>query len=133
MTNFSIQMEEFAAKAKANIREFHIEFAQDVAEEVVLGTPVDTGFLRGSWWAQIGSPGTGAGIIDKGGSTTMARLNLVAAEFEPGETIYYMNGAAYALFVHDGTSRMGARPWVQNVARRAPVIAEATAQRIANR
>lgn len=130
-TDFSIQMEEFAKKAKANIREFHIEFAQDIAEEVVMTTPVEFGFLRGSWWAQIGAPGVGAGIVDPAGAATVARLNLVAAEFEPGETIYYMNGAAYAMFVHEGTSRMGANPWVQRVARRAPVIAEATARRIA--
>lgn len=133
MTTFTLDMQRFVDKVKGNIEEFLVEFTQDVAEAVVRDTPVDTGFLRGSWWANIGSWAAGPGAPDKGGGTVIARMNLVILDFKPGDVIYLLNGANYAGFVHDGTSRMGARPWVLGVAQRAPFIAEATARRIANR
>lgn len=134
MTTIDIQLEKLIGKAMDKVAEFHVEFAQDIAERVIRTTPYKTGFLRASWWASIGAPANGKGPNDKteNGGPTVARVNLVSVDFGPGETLYYLNGAAYAHFVHNGTSRMAARPWVANVVAAAQTIAAATAARIAS-
>ena len=56
------------AAAKGKTRLAAIEAIQDINEAMVANTPVITGFLRGSWFAQIGSMPTG---IAGSGSWTM--------------------------------------------------------------
>lgn len=128
---FTIHIDAFVKKAKGRAEEFCSEFAQDIAEEVVRGTPYKTGFLRASWHAALGAmPAMTKQSPDPSGVQTVARLGLVSAQFSPGEVIYYSNGAAYARFVHDGTSKMRARPWVSEVVLRSNLIAQKTARRV---
>lgn len=123
---FDVQIAAWVAKAKARSREFCVEFVQDLNEEVVRATPVDTGFLRASWWSSIGTPIANAG----GGS--IAQMNLVAAAIVPGDVYYAMNGAAYASFVEYGTTKMAPRAFVRGTVARAANIADAAAQRVAS-
>lgn len=67
---------------------------QSLAKRVVEDTPVDTGFLRGSWQPSIGAPGS-----DDGAATD---LGLVVAQLKTGDVLYYTNGAAYALRIENG-------------------------------
>lgn len=133
METFSLQIDQFIEKAKGKTAEFVTEFVQDLGEAVVRATPVDTGFLRGSWWASVGSPVVGGGSIDKSGATAIARMNLTAAGLVAGQTYYLMNGAAYARYVEYGTSRMAPRSFVRGTLARASLIAEAAARRVAAR
>lgn len=128
---FSLQIDRFVEKAKGRTKAFVTEFLQDLNEEVVRATPVDTGFLRGSWWASIGAPETSAGGIDRGGDGAVARMNLVAATMPVGQIYFATNGAAYASFVEYGTARMAPRAFVRGTLARAEMIAEAAARRIA--
>jgi hypothetical protein len=131
--SFSLQIDKFVEMAKRNMQEFVTEFLQDLNEEVVRNTPVDTGFLRGSWWSSIGGPNFGAGSIDKAGASAIARMNLVASQIVVGQVYYAMNGANYAAFVEYGTSKMAPRAFVRTTLARAPAIAEAAARRVASR
>jgi len=129
--SFSLQIDKFVEKAKSRMQEFTTEFIQDLNEEIVRSTPVDTGFLRGSWWAQIGSPmGPASGAPDKSGAGSVARMNLVASQIVIGEVYFASNGANYAVFVEYGTSKMAPRGFVRGVLARAPAIAAAAAARV---
>lgn len=128
-SNFNIDA--FVEKAKGRTRAFVVEFVQDLNEEIVRTTPVRTGFLRASWYAALGSSAAAAGGQPAG--DPLSRMNLVAARLGVGDVFTAINGAAYARFVHDGTSTMHPRPWVATVIDRASLIAEAAARRVAER
>jgi len=129
--DFTKTIESFVDKAKGRTKAFAAEFIQDVNEAVVRGTPVDTGFLRGSWFAALNGDPSGDGAADKTGGSAIARLNLVASGITLGDVFVAQNGAAYAGFVHNGTSKMAPRPWVTAVLDRADSIAETAARRVA--
>lgn len=122
---FDVQIARWVEKAKGRVREFCVEFVQDLNEEVVRATPVDTGFLRASWWGSIGAP------VENAGGGSVAQMNLVATTIVPGDVYYVMNGAAYARFVEYGTARMAPRAFVRGTVARADAIAEAAARRVA--
>lgn len=133
----SIDVAAFAEKTKGKLRAFATEFIQDMNEAVVMATPVGkpprgTGFLRGSWFAQLNTlPGAQEGAPDKGGTATVSQMNLVAADLKLGDTIYCTNGASYAVYVEYGTSRMAPRAFVRGTIDRAQAIADAAAMRVA--
>lgn len=142
--DFEVAIGRFVEKANSRIQGFCIEFVQDINEEIIRATPVDTGFLRASWWGAIDSPEIRAavkGAEDKAGSGTVARLNLtVATDPVAGHAYFLMNGAKYAMRVEYGfvgTDKLGRRynqaprAFVRGTLMRADQIAEATAIRIA--
>lgn len=136
---FTLDIARFADKAKGKMREFCIEFIQDLNEEIVMATPAKTGFLRGSWHAAISEPliepypsplpKDGSEVAAVGGAA-IAQMNLVTVDMELGKIFYIMNGANYASFVEYGTARMSPRAFVRGTLVRAPAIAEATAARV---
>ncbi|HEY6965901.1 MAG TPA: hypothetical protein VI229_00405 [Burkholderiales bacterium] len=69
---------------------------QELAETVVNATPVDTGFLRGSWQPSIGEPAAAAGHTDPAGAASMSLVAAEIIKLSPGERFYMMNNAAYA-------------------------------------
>lgn len=86
------------------------------------GTPVDTGFLRSSWRASVGSPDTGEGVaggsIKKGLTPSPAPdlgINVVGAR--SGDVVYFTNSAEYADIVEE---REG---FVQTIVANVPQIA----------
>ena len=127
-----IDFEALALNARVKIETFMHEFGQSLAEQAVTNTPVDTGFLRGSWYARLNDPvgGTSAAQNDKSGAMTIAEINLVVGAMSAGDTVYLVNGAKYARFVEYGTSRMAPRGFVRKTVAQAPRIAEETMMRI---
>lgn len=130
-SQFMADIQRFVKVSKKKTEVFAIEFIQDLNEAVVRATPVDTGFLRGSWYAALGAAPTGAGPPDPGGQGSVARMNLVAANVRLGDVYYAANGAKYAAAVEYGTSRMHPRAYVRATLARADSIAQATALRLA--
>jgi len=61
MLNVKFKIDDAAiAKLKGRVKEFCVEFIQDISEQVVEATPVKTGFLRASWYASLNSESTPA-------------------------------------------------------------------------
>jgi len=117
--------------AQDKLKEFAVEFIQDMNQEVVENTPYKTGNLRGSWYAALNDmPNAANGPPDAGGGA-VARLNLTVADIKLGDVYYAVNGANYAVFVEYGTVHMEGRFFVQNTVGNAPSIAAATLARIA--
>lgn len=96
------------AKAAAAVREAVAESAEDLVGQAMDRTPVDTGTLRASIHvAELTANGSGASAK-------------VATGGEANE---------YAVYVHEGTSRMSARPFLaQALLDNAGVYAEAMAR-----
>lgn len=135
-TEFNVAIDRFVALAKGRTRAFAIEFIQDMNQAIVANPqhPVDTGFLRGSWYAQLNSRPAGTrGVTDKSGAGAIARVNLIAAQLKLGDVYYMVNGANYAVFVEFGTERTAPRAFVRGPLSRANSIAEAAARRVAAR
>lgn len=142
-SEFSVDISKWVDKVGDNIDKFMLEFTQDLAEEVVTGTPVDTGFLRGSWTVNIGSPdiqtkgklkgekGGGAGINGPAASQeSMNRIALNLISVKGGDIVYYTNNVKYGPFVEFGTSRQAAQGFVRNAVAKAETLAANAARRV---
>lgn len=79
------------AKAMSAVEQAVTEAAEDLVDQAQTITPVDTGTLKASLHV-VG--------VERGGTTVTAK---VATGGEANE---------YALFVHEGTTRMSARPFL---------------------
>jgi hypothetical protein len=79
---------------------------------VVQKTPVDTGFLRGSWQPSIGEAMDATPTLDTAGARALGDVGIVIQELKVGDRFFMVNNAAYARFVEYGTSRMGPRYYV---------------------
>lgn len=101
---FRAQLGAWAKQTQANLDALVRQSAQEVASQVVHATPVDTGFLRGSWQPSIGKPASddGAAALDPGGGNTQAKIGITAAGMKAGEHFYMTNNAAYALRLEYG-------------------------------
>lgn len=81
---------------------------QEMASRVVRETPVDIGFLAGSWQPTLGKPAeVDTATPEKGGAIpspadSLARISLVIAGMKLGDRYCQINNAAYALRVEYG-------------------------------
>jgi hypothetical protein len=79
----------------------------DLWNDVVEGTPVDTGFARASWWAQVGMPGANPSPPAKGdGPNSVAPPSFAKALLtSAGKVLSIANSAAYIFRLeYDGHS-----------------------------
>jgi hypothetical protein len=68
--------------------------AQQLSQQVVEDTPVDTGFLRGSWQPSIGEPASGADASTN--AYPASEISLVVAELRAGDKFFLINNCPYA-------------------------------------
>lgn len=100
----------------------------EMAFRVVEKTPVDTGFLRGSWQPSIGVPKlAGDPEPDPGGAKAMGKIAAVIPQIKAGDRFYMMNNANYARAVEYGTSRMAGRHYVGDTVASWPSVVADTA------
>lgn len=123
--------------ARVSTRQVVVETIQDINEEIVVRSPLKTGFLRGSWFAALNTAPIGRGQI---GGASIARLNAAAAALELGDTYFAANTAAYARrleFGFVGEDSLGrhynqaGRFWVRGVMNQASRIAMEAVARVA--
>lgn len=124
-----LAVSKFIKLAKGRSAAFSAIFIQDLNYNIVINTPVKTGFLRASWYASLGSPPAlqSNHTADPTGSTTIARCNLIAATMKLGQVYYMVNGASYAVHVEFGTKFMRGRRMVGSTLDRANKIAKEAA------
>lgn len=109
------QVDAFAKNVPERLDALARQAVQELSSRVVQDTPLDTGFLRGSWQPSIGQGDMShKGEADKSGAAIEAKLASIVPQIKAGQVFWMMNNAAYAGFVHWGTEKMAARPWVQN-------------------
>ena len=123
---FSSDISKWIKKVDKNVDAFMLEFTQKLGEEVIKATPVDTGYLRASWTANIGSPDTSY----KPDSIVNPEIISKLIGVKGGDTIYYNNNAGYGAYVEFGTSRMEPRNFVKNTLLKADSIARRAARKV---
>lgn len=96
---------------------------------VVERTPVQTGFLRGSWKPSVNEPDHSSGSADPSGSHVVAAVLSVSLGMKLGDRFSMLNSAAYAPYVEFGTSRMAGRHFVSDTVASFPdVVARVAAE-----
>lgn len=80
-----------------NMQAFAQACTQDICQAVVEGTPVDTGFLRGSW-----QPAIGYMPVGPTNGQEAATVEAVIRQLKIGQLFTLTNGAAYAMRLEYG-------------------------------
>jgi HK97 gp10 family phage protein len=133
---FCIDISRWTKKVEQNLDRFMLEFSQDLAEEVIVNTPVDTGFLRASWTANIGSPDTKTVGSETGGSESasisqsLSRVSAKLIGVKGGDTVYFTNNAEYGAYVEFGTQFQAGQGFVRNAVNKSATLARNAAKRI---
>jgi len=84
-----------------------------VATEVVLRTPVDTGFARGNWIPGLNSPAIApVTTLDPTAQASPARITALAAFIRIGDTFYITNNAEYIALLDAGYSPQAAANYI---------------------
>lgn len=126
---FRAKIEGWRNATQAQIEGIARQTCMEMAERVVRATPVDTGFLRGSWQPAIGEVKNGKGAPDPAGGQTIAEVMTVGNAVKPGDRFYMTNNASYAGFVENGTAKMAGRFYVQGTVKQWPaVVAQVAAE-----
>lgn len=88
----------------------------DIVADLVVKTPVDTGWARANWLPSIGSPITSpAGSRTGIDSGAQARgVALIATSFKTGQTAFITNNVPYIEQLADGHSPQAEAGWVES-------------------
>jgi hypothetical protein len=127
-TKVTIDLGPIIKKIGNRIDAFILEFVQDINQRVVELTPVDTGFLRSSWYVAINelpqairepppglkrktsrfkSAGSKRGAFEQAFQNALSGqtnnlLNLKLVNANVGDTLYIVNNASYAAAIEFG-------------------------------
>ncbi len=125
--DFTIQLDQWAKRFAGDMDALARQVCQEIANNVVTDTPVDTGFLRSSWQPSIGAPASSNGNNNGNPITTVAA---VAQGVRAGDVFYMINNAEYAPHVEFGTSKMAGRFFLTRNVKRAPSVVAKLAQEL---
>ena len=123
------QLRRIIDRTGVKVEDAILDFSQRIAEEAIKLTPVDTGFLRASWYTSIGTPagnGVPSAKSPKGtppSPVILASMQMTLMNASAGDTVYIMNGAKYAAQVEYGTSGRPGRRFVGRTVAKAGFIA----------
>jgi hypothetical protein len=98
---FIAQLQSFAQRFPEKMDAIARQTCQQVSENVITSTPVDTGFLRSSWQPSIGKPQAGNGGEGMQGQAA-AKISFTVAQMKAGEVYYLTNNAIYAKRIEFG-------------------------------
>lgn len=137
--NFKLQVDQWTAKAREAPMLVVKETIQELNNQIVATSPFKTGYLRGSYFADLNVVPSGTGAV---GRPSTAAVNLIALRLKPGDTYTMGNTAKYARRLEYGFvgtdskgrqyNQMG-RYWVRSVLVRFQAISNAAATKVAER
>jgi hypothetical protein len=112
MSTFSLGLDAFIAKTKANADTVVRQASLSVLSSVVKRSPVDTGRFRGNWQTTVANPATGTLERDDKGvkgsppgpEVYSSALNALAGT-KAGETVWIVNNLPYAQRLENGYSQ----------------------------
>ena len=121
---FSADVSAWVKKAGAQSDAFCRIFCAEMAERVVMRTPVDTGACRAGWQAALNAWGGNSGSLDPTGGETVARVTLTAAQVQAGDTFTMQNNVRYVRKLEYGYSAQSPHGMVGITVAEAPQIAQ---------
>ena len=93
------------------------------------GTPVKTGFAKGSW-AVDAAPTGGLGFLDPSGAQAVAMAAAKIVGWTLGTMLYLMNSAGYAIRLEYGWSKQAPAGMVRIVAANWPALVRDTVEEV---
>ena len=99
-TNFALEIEKVGDE---HLRKVSAEMLQ----QVIVGSPVDTGVFRGNHRISVNSPDSTYDLstADKGGSATQQEGNQKILQAKLGDLVYVQNNLPYAVALENGHSQ----------------------------
>jgi len=99
-TNFALEIEKVGDE---HLRKVSAEMLQ----QVIVGSPVDTGAFRGNHRISVNSPDSTYDLstADKGGSATQQKGNQKILQAKLGDLVYVQNNLPYAVALENGHSQ----------------------------
>lgn len=98
---FNMKLSEWAARFEGNMDALARQSSQEIAENVVADTPLDIGFLRGSWQPSIGEPAVRSSVF-LGNGGAQVDVGAVVASMRAGDLFHMTNNAKYAMRLEFG-------------------------------
>lgn len=117
---------DYGIRMEALVRRTAFELAALVIER----TPVDTGFARGGWFAQLNGIGPWTPYKDPAGVGAANFISATLASYAPGDTIYVMNPTKYIRALEYGHSKQAPSGMVRRTLAEGKLIADGIAQRL---
>jgi hypothetical protein len=95
---FKANVTKWAKQFNVNLEGLARQSCYELSYRVILDTPVDVGFLRGSWQPSLNSPSSASG----GSGAPEVALSATLTGIKLGDTFWMTNNAAYALRLEYG-------------------------------
>lgn len=95
--SFSNQIKKFSKNTEKAAEMIFKGTALDLFGRIVARTPVDTGRLRGNWYAELNKP---SDLID----ASSQGYEAMVMKAKIGDSIYFVNNLPYAKTIEDGSS-----------------------------
>ncbi len=106
MASLAEQLKAIAERNKVKLSLVVRKTVLDMAGQMVLMSPVDTGRFRSNWQYGAGSINTDTGAsIDASGAGSIGRITVGVAAWKPGETMIVSNSLPYAQRLEVGWSK----------------------------
>lgn len=105
-TSFSASIAEFVEQTDTDIASATLTATNELQENIILNTPVDTGAARGSWTVGLGSlPRRYNRENDKDGSHTIAKNKTRLTKLKAGESVFIASNLPYMPLLEYGWSK----------------------------
>ncbi|NBW08351.1 MAG: hypothetical protein EBR82_10020 [Caulobacteraceae bacterium] len=128
-SKFGRDMSDWVKRAKQKSERFYRAFCQDLNNEIITTTPIDTGFARNHWFTSINTPV--AFNLEKGQrANPEAQTAQTVANLKVGDKFISGNNVAYILPLEYGHSQQAPNGMVRIAIAKADQIAQATLMRI---
>lgn len=122
---FAADISRIVKKAGKNMDAVAAMTCQDLGQMVVEGTPIDTGFARGSW-----QPSLNSGSLAAGPGDPLGQLAMVTAQMKAGDRFFFLNNARYILRLEYGWSQQAPQGMVRIALAKARQVAEANIRKV---
>lgn len=114
LARLSRRLDRVADRLTSGVQRFVAILGQELAEELVPATPVDTGYARGNWRPSLNAPSpVPVSVLDPTGAATIARITVTARQFRVGDTLFLVNRAPYIGRLNAGSSPQAPAGFVQ--------------------
>lgn len=107
--SLTLDLSKFKKLSREKMKKVVTKTSIDLGQAVVMGTPVDTGRLRGNWMPSLNAyDASTTDDTDKSGTETSLRIETKFKGYKIGDTLTMSNNLPYAVPIEYGHSKIKA-------------------------
>jgi len=123
---FHIDVRKWVEEKQADMNTIRQKVVLDLGTDVIIATPVDTGYAQGSWQTTLGQA-AGNDTDRKGADVAIGELKFISSISSLAEDIWLINRAPYIHRLESGNSTQAPSGMVKTNIGRYPYIVKASA------